>query len=136
VEIFREQGFYAYGTFDDQNRWCVACDLEDGHIDIRIGDDGYEMDTWATLIGMYVDEENVRRRLALERLARVSIPAIQRGLLDETELLHWDDFEKGLAIRKTIQLPFSASKALPDIAVNQLVDVNATLLFLARQING
>lgn len=136
VKIFRDQGYYAYGTFDDQNRWCVACDLEDGHIDVRIGEDGYEMDAWATLTGMYIDEENPRRRHALERLARVSIPAIQRGLLDETEKLTWDDFEKGIALRKTIQIPFSASERLPEIALNQLKDVNETLLFLARQINS
>jgi len=136
VKVFREHGYYAYGTFDDENRWCVACDLEDGHIDVRIGEDGFEMDAWATLTGMYIDEENARRRHALERLARVSIPAIQRGLLDETEKLHWDDFEKGIALRKTIQLPFSATERLPEIALNQLEDVNQTLLFLARQINS
>ena len=136
VEVFRGEGFYAYGTFDDENRWCVACDVEDGHVDIRIGDDGYEMDAWATLTGMYIDEENVRRRHALERLARVSIPAIQRGMLDDTEKLHWDDFEKGIALRKTIQLPFSTIDILPEIAMNQLQDVNDSLLFLSRQING
>lgn len=136
VGVFRTEGFYAYGTYDDENRWCVACDVEDGHIDIRIGEDGYEMDAWATLTGMYVDEENTRRRYALERLARVSIPAIQRGILDETEHLHWDDFEKGIALRKTIQLPFATTELLPEIAMNQLSDVNETLLFLARQINS
>ncbi len=136
ISTFRERGFYAYGTYDDQNRWCIACDLEEGHVDVRIGDDGFEMDAWATLTGMYVDEENARRRIALERLARVSIPAIQRGLLDDTEQLHWDDVEKGIAIRKTIQLPFAASETLPDIALDQLEDVNQTLLFLARQINS
>ncbi|MEZ4522316.1 MAG: hypothetical protein R3A46_11835 [Thermomicrobiales bacterium] len=136
VEVFRGEGFYAYGTFDDENRWCVACDVEDGHIDVRIGDDGFEMDAWATLTGMYVDEENVRRRYALERLARVSIPSIQRGMLDDTELLHWDDVEKGIALRKTIQLPFATTEMLPEIAMRQLQDVNETLLFLARQINS
>ncbi|CAN5828970.1 hypothetical protein BH23CHL2_BH23CHL2_13860 [soil metagenome] len=136
VDIFRDQGYYAYGTFDDQNRWCVACDVEDGHIDIRIGDDGYELDAWATLTGMYLDEENMRRRYALERLARVSIPSIQRGMLDDTEKLHWDDVEKGIALRKTIQLPFAATDRLPEIAMGQLQDVNETLLFLARQINS
>jgi hypothetical protein len=135
VGVFRAEGYYAYGTYDDQNRWCVACDVEAGHIDIRIGDDGYEMDAWATLIGMYVDEENVRRRIALERLARVSIPAIQRGMLDDTEQLQWDDVEKGIALRKTIQLPFATTEILPEIAMRQLEDVNETLLFLARQIN-
>ena len=136
VGIFRAAGIYAYGTYDDQNRWCVACDVEEGHIDVRIGDDGYEMDAWATLTGMYVDEENTRRRHALERLARVSIPAIQRGILDDTEQLHWDDVEKGIALRKTIQLPFATTEMLPRIAMDQLHDVNETLLFLARQINS
>jgi hypothetical protein len=136
LAAFRERGIYAYGTIDDENRWCVACDLEDGHIDVRVGDDGFEMDAWATLTGMYIDEEDTRRRHALERLARVSIPAIQRGLLDDTERLSWDDFEKGIAIRKTIQLPFAATELLPEIAIQQLEDVNQTLLFLARQING
>jgi hypothetical protein len=85
---------------------------------------------------MYIDEENVRRRHALERLARVTIPSMQRGLLDDTQRLSWDDVEKGIAIRKTIQLPFASTDMLPDIAVQQLEDVNRTLLFLARQING
>lgn len=136
VEQFRREGYYAYGTFDDQNRWCVACDIEEGHIDVRIGDDGFEMDTWATLIGMFVDEENPRRRHALERLARVSIPGIQRGYLDDTEVLSWDDVEKGLALRRTIDIPFSATDRLPSIALQQLEAVNSTLLFLARQIEG
>ncbi|MDQ3548968.1 MAG: hypothetical protein M3439_09130, partial [Chloroflexota bacterium] len=51
VGIFRDAGFYAYRTLDDENNWCVACDLEEGHIDVRIGDDGYELDVWATSPG-------------------------------------------------------------------------------------
>lgn len=136
VKVFRDAGFYAYGTIDDENRWCVACDVEDGHIDIRIGLDGYEMDAWATLTGMFADEENVRRLHALERLARVSIPAIQRGFLDDTEVLSWDDVEKGISLRKTVNIPFSATERLPEIGMQQLQDVNSTLLFLARQINS
>lgn len=135
AKVFREVGIYAYGTMDDENRWCVACDVEDGHIDIRIGLDGYEMDSWATLTGMFADEENVRRRYALERLARVSIPAIQRGFLDDTEILSWDDVEKGISLRKTVNIPFSATERLPEIGMQQLEDVNTTLLFLGRQIN-
>ena len=135
ARVFRDAGFYAYGTLDDENRWCIACDVEEGHLDIRIGLDGYEMDAWAALTGMFVDEENMRRRQALERLARVSIPAIQRGFLDDTEVLSWDDVEKGIALRKTVNIPFSATERLPEIGMQQLEDVNATLLFLARQIN-
>ncbi len=136
VHIFKAEDLWAYGTFDDENRWCVACDLETGHIDIRIGEDGYALDVWAILTGMFVDEENYRRRMALERLARVSIPGLQRGFLDELHTLSWDDSEKGLALRKSVQVPFSATPLLPTIAIDQLNDLNRTLLYIERQLHG
>lgn len=135
VDRLRRADYWAYGTFDDENRWCVACDLPEGHIDIRIGPDSYEVDAWATLTGMFVDEENRRRRAALERLARVSIPGIQRGYLAENEKLSWDSVEHGIALRRTLTLPFSALEALPDLILQELEHVNATLVFLSRQIN-
>ena len=127
VQTFREHGVYAYGTVDDENRWCVAADLEAGHIDIRIGLDGYELDVWATSPGMFLEEENERRRKAMERLVRVSIPGIQRGYLDDHHLLTWDDFEQGIALRKSVALPFSVDRQLPEIAMTQLEELNDTL---------
>jgi hypothetical protein len=130
VRTFREHGVYAYGTVDDENRWCVAVDLETGHIDVRIGLDGFELDVWATSPGMFLEEENDRRRKAMERLVRVSIPGIQRGYLDENHLLTWDDFEQGIALRKSVALPFSVDSKLPEIAMQQLDALNDTLELL------
>jgi hypothetical protein len=134
VRTFREHGVYAYGTVDDENRWCVAADLEAGHIDVRIGLDGYELDVWATSPGMFLEEENERKRIAMERLVRVSIPGIQRGYLDENHLLTWDDFEKGIALRKSLALPFSVDQKLPEIAMTQLDELNDTLEFLESRL--
>lgn len=130
VRRFREEGIYAYGTVDDENRWCVAADLDLGHIDVRIGQDGYELDVWATSPGMFLEEENERRRIAMERLVRVSIPGIQRGYLDDHHHLTWDDFEQGIALRKSMALPFSVDQQLPEIAMSQLDELNTTLEFL------
>lgn len=130
VQTFRAHGVYAYGTVDDENRWCVAADLEAGHIDVRIGLDGFELDVWATSPGMFVEEENPRRRQAMERLVRVSIPGIQRGYLDENHLLTWADDEAGIALRKSMALPFSVDARLPEIAMEQLDELNETLTVL------
>lgn len=134
VHTFRAYGVYAYGTLDDENRWCVAADLETGHVDVRIGLDGFELDVWATSPGMFVEEENPRRRQAMERLVRVSIPGIQRGYLDENHLLTWDDSEAGIALRKSVALPFAVDAQLPEIAMTQLDELNETLIVLESRL--
>lgn len=134
--LFRDVGLYAYVSIDDENRWCVACDVEEGHIDVRIGADSYELEVWSTLTGMYVDEESERRKQARERLARITVPGIQRGLLDDRHRLRWDDFEQGLQLRKLVEVPFSAGQRLPAIAFEQLAELNDTLEFIERQISS
>lgn len=134
VAFFRSAGLYAYRTLDEENRWCVASDLEDGHIDVRIGDDGYELDVWATSPGMFADEENDRRRIALERLARISMPSLRRGYLEENQELTWNHDEHGVSLRTRYLLPFSAGERLPDIAATQLAELNAALRFIERKL--
>lgn len=134
VDIFRNAGFYAYRTLDDENNWCVACDLEEGHIDIRIGDDGYELDVWATSPGLFVEEEDTRRRHALERLARVSLPGIRRGLLEENQTIEWDENERGLSLRSRFILPFSVNDRIPAVALQQLGELNNALTTIERRI--
>ncbi len=134
VDIFREAGFYAYRTLDEENNWCVACDLEEGHIDIRIGDDGYEMDVWATSPGLFIEEEDTRRRHALERLARVSLPGIRRGLLEENQSIEWDENERGLSLRSRFILPFSINERMPGVALQQLGELNDALSVIERRI--
>ncbi len=134
VEIFRNAGFYAYRTLDAENNWSVAIDLEEGHIDVRIGADGYELDVWATSPGLFVDEEDTRRRHALERLARISLPGMRRGFLEENQSLDWDEHERGLSLRSRFILPFSVDERLPGIALEQLEELNRMLGFLERRI--
>ncbi|HUG16348.1 MAG TPA: hypothetical protein VMM78_15195 [Thermomicrobiales bacterium] len=134
VGIFREAGYYAYRTIDDENRWCVALDLEYGHIDVRIGDDGYELDVWATSPGLFIDQEDDRRRHALERLARISLPGIRRGILDENQTIEWNDQERGLSLRSRFIVPFSGDEHLPRTAMEQLAELNTALSDIERRI--
>ena len=134
VAIFRDAGFYAYRTLDGENNWCVACDLEEGHIDIRIGDDGYELDVWATSPGLFVEEEDTRRRYALERLARVSLPGIRRGMLEENQTIEWDENERGLSLRSRFIVPFSINERMPAVALQQLGELNDALTVIERRI--
>lgn len=134
ADIFKAAGYYAYRTLDDENRWCVACDIDEGHIDVRIGDDGYELDVWATSPGMFVDEEDERRRHAMERLARISLPGLRRGFLEPNQEITWNDFERGIALRTSYTAPFSAGERLPDVAQEQLEELNRALRFFERKL--
>src|SRR3954453_7419610 len=72
-------GFYAYGTIDEENCWVISADDEAGHVDVRVGPDRYQLDLWGTSPGLFSEEENDFRRRAMERLARMSIPAVRQG---------------------------------------------------------
>ena len=41
-DALERAGFYAYGTIDDENRWVISADDEAGHVDVRVGPDGYQ----------------------------------------------------------------------------------------------
>ena len=103
----QEADFYAYGTIDDQHRWTIAADDEAGRIDVRVGQDGFEVELWASSPGLYIEEENEFRRRALERLARMTIPNIARGFLQPHQSASWDETEQGVAVRLHYELPFT-----------------------------
>ena len=46
-DALERAGFYAYGTIDDENRWVISADDEAGHVDVRVGPDGYQLELWA-----------------------------------------------------------------------------------------
>jgi hypothetical protein len=100
-------GYYAYGMLDDQNRWTIAVDDEDGRVDVRIGADGFEVVLSATSPGLYADEENEWRRRSRSRLARMTIPNIARGFLEPHQAATWDEVDEGVAVSETYQLPFT-----------------------------
>jgi hypothetical protein len=107
LQSLKETGYYAYGTFDDQQRWSIAVDDEAGRVDARVGRDGIEIAIWTSSPGMFADEENEWRRKAQQRLARIQINAISRGQLAPHQQAMWDEVEAGVAVRVTYELPFT-----------------------------
>jgi len=134
ADILRDAGFYAYITLDAENRWSVACDTEEGHVDVRVGEDGYELDVWDTSPGLFMDEENERRREAMERLARVSLPAIARGFLEPNQEVWWEEAEHGVGVRLRFQLPFSLREQIGRIAKERLAELNEVITLVETRL--
>ena len=128
------EGFYAYGTIDDQNRWTVAVDDEAGRVDIRIGDDGLEVALWASSPGLYADEENEWRRRARERLARITLTNIARGYLEPHQSASWDEVDGGIAVTTTYELPFNRAEDVGPFVRDHLPDLNRLLTEIERQV--
>jgi hypothetical protein len=105
-------GFYAYGTFDDQQRWTIAVDDELGSVGVSIGDDGFVVEMWATSPGLFSDEENEWKRRSQERLARRMIPAIARGSFAAHQTAYWDEVDLGVGVKTRYELPFSRSSQI------------------------
>ncbi len=134
AESLRRDRMYSYLTLDRENRWIVACDAEEGHIDIRIGADGFDIDAWATSPGLYWDEEDERHRIAKERLARISLPAIARGFLLPNQEIWWDESDHGVGARVRHQLPFSTQEQLSQFALTYLAELNDLIAFVETKL--
>ncbi len=120
-------GFYAYGTLDDANHWTIAADDEAGRIDVRVGPDGFEVVLWASSPGLYAEEENQFRRRALERLARMTIPNIARGLLEPHQTATWDEIDQGVAVSLRYELPFTRSDTIGAFVRERLPELEELL---------
>jgi hypothetical protein len=129
-------GFYAYGTFDDQHRWTIAADDEAGHIDVRVGPDGFAVALWTTSPGLFAEEEQEFRRRALERLARMTLPRIERGLLAPHQRAYWDETEHGIAVRLDYELPFTRAADVGAFVREKLPELDALLVFVESQISA
>jgi len=127
-------GLYAYITVDDMSRWTVASDTEFGRIDVRVGADGLELEVWDTSPGLYWEEEEDHRREAFERLARVSLPAVARGMLDAGQEAWWDEADHGVGVRIRCELPFARREQITAIAQRQLEILNDTIALLERRL--
>jgi hypothetical protein len=130
----RSERFYAYVTLDSENRWIAACDTKEGRIDVRVGSDGLEVDTWTTSPGLFWDEEDERRRGAKERLAKVSLPAIARGFLEPSQEVWWDETDHGVGARVRHQLPFSAQDHIGQLAVVYLQELDQLLTLVEARL--
>ena len=128
-------GFYAYGTIDEENRWVISADDEAGRVDVRLGQDGYEIDVWGTSPGLFVDEENEFRRRAMERLARMTIPAVAQGFLAPNQSAWWDEVERGPAARIRYELPFTGVESIGVFVRDRLPELESLLAFIATQVS-
>ncbi len=127
-------GFYAYGTLDDANRWTIAADDEAGRIDVRVGPDGFEVELWVSSPGLYAEEENQFRRRALERLARMTIPNIARGLLEPHQTATWDEIDQGVAVGLRYELPFTRSDTIGTFVRERLPELEELLGFVESRV--
>lgn len=137
AESLRRDRMYSYLTLDPENRWIVACDTEEGHIDVRIGADGFDIAVWATSPGLFWDEEddeNERHRIAKERLARVSLPAISRGFLHPNQEIWWDESDHGVGARVHHQLPFSTQERISQFALTYLSELNDVIAMVEAKL--
>jgi hypothetical protein len=101
---------------------------------VRVGPDGYQLDLWATLPGLFSEEENDFRRRAMERLARMSLPAVRQGFLAPHQDAWWDETEGGPAVRIRYELPFTAAEQAGAFARERLPELEQLLDFIATQI--
>ena len=129
-----ESGFYAYTTYDDQQRWSVAVDDEAGRIDVRVGMDGYRIELWGSSPGMFADEENEWKRRAQQRLVRIMLPNIARGHLAEHQHVMWDDVDQGIAVRIAYDLPFTRGRQIGQFVLEHLPELEETLTLVESQI--
>jgi hypothetical protein len=134
-DALERAGFYAYGTIDAENRWVVSADDEAGHVDVRVGPDGYQLDLWGTIPGLFSEEESDYRRRAMERLARMTIPRVQQGFLAPNQAAWWDDTEGGPAARIRYELPFTAAAQTGAFAREHLPELEKLLDFIATQVS-
>lgn len=128
-------GFYAYLTLDQEARWMVASDSELGRVDVRVGRDGYELAVWDVSPGLFLEEEDERRRVAQERLARVTLPALARGYLAANQEVWWDEELHGVGARLRLELPFAAQPHLGEIARQRLDDLNDLIAFVETKLS-
>ena len=129
-------GFYAYATLDEQNRWTIASDSEHGHVDVRVGTDGFTVELWDSSPGLFADEENEFRQRVLERVARITLPRIAQGLLGPHQSAAWDEAEHGVVVRIAYDLPFGRAEEIGEFARDRLPELEDLLTYVEQQVTS
>lgn len=135
-ESLERAGFYAYGAFDDQQRWTIAVDDELGRVGVFIGADGFVVEMWATSPGLFSDEENDWRRRAHERLARMMIPNIARGAFAVHQTAYWDEAELGVGVRTRYELPFTRAPQIGAFVREHLPELEGLITIVESRIGS
>lgn len=134
LESLKAAGFYAYGTLDDQIRWTIAVDDELGRVDVRVGDDGFQIVMTMSSPGLYADEENFWRQQSRNRLARITIPRIARGYLEPHQSAKWDEVEEGVSVSELYELPFNRAGDVGEFVREELPKLEDVLTLIEREL--
>lgn len=132
----KEAGFYSYEMVDDQQRWTVAADAEEGRVDVRVGADGYNVVLWTSSPGLYADEENAFRRRAQERLVRMTLPNLVQGFLSPHQHAMWDESDAGVAVTLTYELPFARAADIGQFVRESFPELDELLTFVETRVGG
>lgn len=128
-------GYYAYGMLDENNRWTIAADDELGRIDVRVGQDGYEVVLGMNSPGLYADEESIYKQASRSRLARIAIPRIARGFLEPHQTARWDDIDQGVAVAEHYELPFARADAIGEFVRENHPKLEDLLTLIEQQLD-
>lgn len=134
-QSLESQGFYAYGTFDDQRRFSIAVDDEAGRVDVRVGDDGFEVELGGSSPGLFSDEDNEWKRRAYERLARIQIANIARGQLAPHQHAYWDEVDHGVGVRLSYRVAFSRGPQIGAFVREHFPEVDEVIGFVESQLS-
>ena len=89
---------------------------------------------WGSNPGLYMDEENSWRRRSMERLARLAIPRIAQGMLEEHQEAMWDDDDHGVAVRLTYYVPLSYGDSIGEFVRHRVPDLAEVITLVERQL--
>jgi hypothetical protein len=131
-----EEGFYAYGMLDDQQRWVVAIDDELGQADVRLDEDAFVIELRGVSPGLFSEEESEWRRRALERLARRVIPNVARGMLEPNQTASWSETDEGVAVGMTFQLPLDQVAEIGPFVRRTLPEIDDLVTVVESQLRS
>ncbi|CAN5774043.1 hypothetical protein BH20CHL4_BH20CHL4_06050 [soil metagenome] len=129
-------GFYAYVMLDEHQQWCVAADDEEGRVDVHADAGGYVVQVCSSSPGLFMEEESVWRRQALERLARRVVPNVARGMLDEHQTATWNDDDHGVSVCTSHQVAAESPGQVPLVARQALTRIDDLLTLVESQLRS
>lgn len=135
LQSLKDADYYAYGMVSEDNVWTIAADDELGRIDVRVGQDGFEVVLWMSSPGLYADEESPWRQSSRARLARIAIPRIARGFLEPHQTATWDDVDEGVAVSEHYELPFTRGGDIGPFVREHHPKLEELLILIERQLD-
>lgn len=135
LQSLKDAGYYAYGMVNENNDWTIAADDEIGRVDVRVGQDGFEVILGMSSPGLYADEESPYRQSSRARLARIAIPRIARGFLEPHQTATWDEVDQGVAVTEHYEMPFTRAADIGKFVRDRHPHLEEILVLVERQLD-